>query len=158
LGRKGRLTLYESYREREEYMKTRFMGEYKSALENDGVLPKVVVKMGHYHIFRGIFLGNVPTLGNFVSEFAGSNRMDSFIIAAHVIGGEPEWRIQKSLVKFGNPNGWTIIDLRPLRPFAHQKKIKDLSNSWKRRIFATDALFLIGNSKDGTYKISKGAK
>lgn len=74
-------TAYENSREREHSMKRVFMERYREAQEAGDHLPRVIAKMGHWHLFRGIYRGNVPTFGNFLSEFAISNGMDSFLIS-----------------------------------------------------------------------------
>ena len=52
---------------------------------------------------------------------------------------------------------FTIYDLRPLRPYAHQGLIKDLSDYYKNLIFMTDAVLIIREGHTGSYDIVKSA-
>ncbi|TFH36247.1 MAG: hypothetical protein E4G95_05955 [Bacteroidia bacterium] len=158
LGRTGQLTLYESSREREHSMKLRFMESYRKAQSSGETLPIVMVKMGHYHLFRGIYRLNVPTFGNFLSEFAVSNGMSSFVISSYVIEGPEEWRNSGGvLAEVAGDAAFTLIDFRPLRAYANQNKIDKLSDGWKSLIFSTDAALIIRGGQTGSYEIVKSA-
>lgn len=50
---------------------------------------------------------------------------------------------------------WTIIDFRPLRKYAHAKRIEDLSEGIKSLLFRVDALLVIGNARPGTYTLTR---
>ncbi len=154
--RNGELTGYDSNLEREEHLKARFMIEYKAAQKSGDLLPKVVLKLGHWHVYRGIYRGNVFTFGNFLSEFAISNGKKAFILSTALVGDPDEWRNTKGpWVDVVNPDKWTIIDFRPLRKYAHAKRIEDLSEGIKSLLFRVDALLIIGNAKPGTYTLTR---
>ena len=153
---KGELTGYDSNLEREEHMKKRFMTEYEAAQKQGDLLPKVVLKLGHWHVYRGIYRGNVYTLGNFLSEFAISNGKKVFILSTSLLGDPDEWRNTKGpWADIADPDKWTIFDFRPLRPLAHANRIEGLSDGIKGLLFRVDALLVIGNSKPGTYQRTK---
>ena len=158
LGRKGKPTSYESGRERENSMKLRFMENYNKA-ENAGAEDiKAFVKMGHYHLLRGIYKLNVPTFGNFLSEFAISKNANSFLISSYTFGSPDKYRnIGGPLVEAASKKKFTIYDLRPLRPYAHQGSIKDLSDYYKQLIFSADAVLIIREGHTGSYDIVKSA-
>jgi len=158
LGRKGYPATYESGRERENSMKLRFMDNYKKATDKGDKNIKAFVKMGHYHLLRGIYRLNVPTFGNFLSEFALSKGTNTFIISSHTFDSPDKYRnIGGPFVEAAGKEKFTIYDLRPLRPYAHQGMIKDLSDYYKQLIFSADAVLVIREGHTGSYDIIKSA-
>lgn len=154
--RRTPLGAYEGGREREASMKARFMEHYRIALQ-DEVLPRAIVKMGHWHTFRGIYRGDVLTFGNFLSELATSNGSESVMVATYVVNGPEEWRNSGgAITRVADPNEIAVIDLRPLRPLAHQDMIADLSESWRNLIFQADMLLIIGGGRTGSYTVAYG--
>lgn len=147
---------YESGREREESMKARFMDRYRAALRHEG-LPKAMVKMGHWHTLRGIDRADVPTFGNFLSELAIANGSESVMVATYVVNGPDAWRNSGGVfAEVADPDGIVVIDLRPLRPLAHQDRIRSLSEGWRSLIFQADILLIIGGGRTGSYTIAYG--
>lgn len=155
----GQPTGYDSNLEREENMKTLFMFEYRRAQAAGDSLPKVLLKFGHWHTIRGINWGNVFTLGNFVSDFAHSNKTKTFSLALYrnnaagdygVLSDSPDF---KPLADAADKDKWTVIDLRPLRKFIHAGQIKGASAELRRMIFGFDAALLIGGAERGTYNL-----
>ena len=155
----GQLTGYDSNLEREENMKALFMLEYRRAQAAGDPLPKVVLKLGHYHLVRGRSWSDVLSLGNFISEFAKSNEMDSFHLAIYnnnasgdygVLAAAPDY---KPLAEAVSVDKWAVVDLRPLRALAHGGKVTGLNPELRRVIFDFDAAFLIGGASRGTYKL-----
>ena len=51
--------------------------------------PKVLVKMGHWHVYRGVGPSHLQTLGNFATEFAFANGRDALAVAVF-LGGSGE--------------------------------------------------------------------
>lgn len=154
----GQPTGYISNLEREENMKALFMLEYRKAEAAGDALPKVLLKFGHYHVIRGRSWSNVLSLGNFISEFAKSRDMNSFHLALYnnnasgdygVLASEPDY---KPLADAAPKDKWTVIDLRPLRDYAHSGKLSGLTPELRRVIFGFDAALLIGGATRGTYK------
>lgn len=155
--RKGKPTAYENGREREESMKLRFMEHYRQAQDAGEALPRVLAKLGHWHILRGFSRANVPTFGNFLSEFSISNRMETFILSTYVIEGPESWRNNTGVLqRIALPSQFTVVDFRPLRPYAHQDRISNLSDAWKRLLFRADAALVIRGGKTGSYTITRG--
>jgi len=147
-------TGYESNREREENMKTLFMRRYRTAERVDRVLPKVLLKFGHWHLYRGMSRGSVFTLGNFISEFATSNGMQSFSIAVLLDDGPGS---NRDLIKYApwakpfvdaSAGAWTVIDLRPVRAYAHAARLGTIDPELWRLIFGFDAV-LFGHGAHG---------
>jgi len=154
--RRIHLGAYESGREREASMKARFMERYRIALQGED-LPKAIVKMGHWHTLRGIYRGDVLTFGSFLSELATANGSESLMVATYVVNGPDEWRNSGgAIARVADPNGIVVIDLRPLRPLAHQDAISDLSEGWRDLIFQSDMLLIIGGGRTGSYTVAYG--
>lgn len=150
-------TAYENMREREHSMKLRFMERYREAQKAGDSLPRVVAKLGHWHLFRGIYRGNVPTFGNFLSEFAISNGLGSFLISTYVVGSPEGWRNTGGpLAAAAGEGTFTLIDLRPLRPLAHQGRIADLSEGLERLLFRADAALIVRGGRTGGYRFASG--
>ena len=143
-------TGYESNREREENMKTLFMRGYRAAERSEHALPKVLLKFGHWHLYRGMNLGSVFTLGNFVSDLATSNGMQSFGIAVLLDDGAGSSRDLLKRAPWAKPfvdassGPWTVIDLRPMRPYAHDRRLGTIDPELWRLLFGFDAV-LVGH-------------
>ena len=158
LGRQGYAKFYESSSEREHSMKLRFIDNYKKAQHSGEKLPKAYVKMGHYHLLRGIYRLNVPTFGNLLSELAIFNGSGSFILAGFVINSPDKWRGSSEILeKVASKSQFTVIYLSPLRHLANQNKIENLSDGWKEFIFRSDAILIVRGGKTGNYDIVKSA-
>lgn len=157
LSQQGQPTAYASVRERESSMKARFMEEYRRAQATGDSLPRVLLKLGHWHVFRGIYRSNVTTLGNFVDELATANGMGAFILSTYVVESPEEWRNSGSTMEsVALPDEeFTLVDLRPLRKYAHQDRIAELSEGWQRLLFRADALLIIRGGRTGSYTIAR---
>jgi hypothetical protein len=82
----GELTGYANGFEREQLMKRLFLREYRAAEAQGDRHPKVLVKMGHWHIYRGVGPSHLQTLGNFLAEFAFANGRDALTVAVFLRG------------------------------------------------------------------------
>ncbi len=157
LSRRGEPTAYENGREREESMKHRFMEQYRRALLSGDTLPRVLAKLGHWHLFRGIYRANVTTFGNFLSEFAVSNGMQYFLLSASVIESPEAWRNTRGVIAdAARATQFTVIDFRPLRPYAHQGLVEGLSDGLRQLMFQVDAALIIRGGETGEYSIARG--
>jgi hypothetical protein len=157
LSRRGLPTAYENGREREESMKLQFMELYRRAQSAGDTLPRVLAKLGHWHLFRGIYRANVTTFGNFLSEFALSNGMAMFVLTTYVVESPETWRNTGGpLVDVAGQGRFTVVDFRPLRPYAHQNMIAELSEGFRRRLFQADAALIIRGGRTGGYSIVRG--
>jgi hypothetical protein len=151
---------YESNYTREENMKDLFMREYRKAQAAGEKTPKVLLKLGHYHVIRGINWSDVFSLGNFVSEFAKSNNKKSFVMTMWLnnASGYSDWMQKeadyKAMAKVAPTDQWTVIDFRPLRNYASAGKIQDLNPRMKQAIFGYDAALIIGGGSRGTFQLT----
>jgi hypothetical protein len=68
--------------EREYLMKQSFLANYRAAERADGAPPRVLLKFGGYHIYRGATPTMAQGLGGFVNEFAVQNGASSLSIYA----------------------------------------------------------------------------
>jgi hypothetical protein len=111
---------------REDYMKRRFMTEYRRAEAADGKQPRVLLKYGSWHLFHGRGPGNVYTIGNFVQEFSIANGMETIgvmLLTSEKAGFDPQAPAWLGPLLPEQLSEWTLVDLRPLRPYAHARKI-----------------------------------
>ena len=161
---------YDNGYEREEWMKSCFLDHYRRAEARDHAPPRVLLKFGHWHLFRGLGPSNLQTLGDFVSEFAESNRGQSFHIA--IFANNPPGSAEGDLSTWSDSTPallarrapqteWTIVDLRALRP-DYAPLTAALSpaqrDNFRRWIFGFDAALFIGGLRPGTYVFNPGVK
>lgn len=155
---RGELTGWRSNAEREHYMKLNFMANYRAAQRAGDTLPRVLLKFGSVHAGNWLSSTNVHTIGSFVSEFAIANGLDAFHMVAWLVN-EPGtyWTLTESpeylpLAQVGSTESWTIVDLRPLRSFAHAGRLTSMSREMRSLVFAYDAVLLIGSGTRGTHE------
>ena len=154
----GASTGYASNRDREEFMKRRLAFALEAAETRTGDLPRVLLKVGHWHAIRGRNWGNVFSLGGFATELGIANGARSFSLATGLVGepegatplgeGDPQYA---PLTAAGDPNGWRVVDFRPLRPLIHAGKVEGVTPELERWIFGFDAALLIGASRAATF-------
>jgi hypothetical protein len=153
----GAVTGYAANFEREQYMKTRFIAQYRRAQKGGDSLPRVLLKFGNVHGGNWLSPTYVQALGEFVHEFAIANGSKSFHLVAWLVNDPGTyWSLSEDpayalLAKVGSTKEWTIVDLRPLRDLWYAGKLNALSPDLRRTIFAFDAALLIGNGTRGTY-------
>jgi hypothetical protein len=158
---------YDNGLEREEYMKRRFMDEYRRAETADGAPPKVLLKLGHWHLYRGLGPSNLQTLGDFVSQLAVANDNGSFHLAIWPNGDAGEygdlhgWSVHGPLLlsSAASPSEWTLLDLRPLRASWRQVSQSvpvDDRDDLRRWVFGFDAALFIGRMHPGTHHLVPG--
>ena len=134
---------------REDWMKQRFMRDYREAEKLDRRAPRVIVKAGGYHLMRGRGLGNVFTLGNFLHEFAIANGGRALSLNVVPLGTwadtfdklPPEYQV---LLPSKDMTAFTVVDLRPLRPYDHRGDTFGLTGAdrtkFSRLVFSYDML------------------
>jgi hypothetical protein len=155
-GAAGGTTGYESSREREENMKDLLLADYRRAEKADGGLPRALIKMGHWHLYEGIGPGQIPTLGNFVHEFAKSHGKTSLHVAFFVVGKPDEFRsIAKTpwLAPFAESvpaDRSTVHDLEAIRGVTYTAAGRNLDPQLKRIIFGFDAAVFLTGAHPGT--------
>jgi hypothetical protein len=127
---------YENARRRERLMKTLFAANYARAARTAPAAPKVLLKFGGYHVYRGLSPVHSSGIGNYVAEFAAAQGAESLHIRLLPLKGsaiiyprvgqpgqsrrfsyenQPDAHYLQPI--FGNllPSDWTLFDLRPLR-------------------------------------------
>jgi hypothetical protein len=127
---------YDNARRREHLMKTRFAADYTRAARTAATPPRVLLRFGAYHIYRGLNPVRGRGIGNYVAEFAeGRGAQSLHIRLMPVKGSSPFYprvgqpaqlrpfnydddpRSQYLRPMLGNRlnSDWTMFDLRPLR-------------------------------------------
>jgi len=162
---------------REEYLKSRFLAEYRFAEQQDGRAPKVLLKFGHYHLYRGLSPTNVLSLGNLASDLARAHDLKLFSIALYAFnanGGKQGYgpfaasdssRFLGVFAAAAPANGWAVLDLRPLREYPYFRALSaaqpdmtaDAREDLKRLVYGFDALLMMGNSAAATHTLTQVA-
>ncbi|MGH7459783.1 MAG: hypothetical protein ACREMA_01985 [Longimicrobiales bacterium] len=156
-----RISGYESNREREELMKTRFLEFYREAQTRGDTWPRVLVKLGHWHIVRGPNWGSVFSLGDFLTNVARHNDTKTLSIAMYLNNAQGEYGAMHTypdyayLSRAAGTSGWVLIDLRPLRRFVHSNRVS-LNAEQARIVHGFDiALMLSGTEPANTTVIAR---
>jgi hypothetical protein len=147
---------------REELMKRNLARWLRRADQVDGDAGKVMMKFGGAHLSRGQkVITDDFSLGNFVSELATWRGTTSFHVL--VVGGrgsrvatasprgfatgaslgDEAW--MAPVVAQALPAGWTVFDLRPLRPALSAGRFR-VEEELRRVIFGYDALVVLTGS------------
>jgi hypothetical protein len=153
----------DSNRERALLMKQTFMQDYEQAAK--GSRPKVLMKFGDWHLYKGFNPLQNNDIGNFVTELAdGQGTKALHIIILPVKGtrlrfagiGRPytpegfkmlddnDYKFMQPFVDGTGSEGWTVFDLRKLRG----EKISDVS--LQRLVLGYDLLVLIPEATAAT--------
>jgi hypothetical protein len=127
---------YGNLRRRERLMKTLFTANYARATATAAAPPKVLLKFGGYHVYRGLNPAHSSGIGNYISEFAEAQGAQSLHIRLMPVRGSsimfPRVGQPAQQMSFNNadrpgsrylqpvlsnllPSDWTVFDLRPLR-------------------------------------------
>lgn len=153
---------YESNDTREQLIRRNLLEHLRRADARPGGAGKVMVKMGASHLPRGQkLLTNDFSTGNFLYELATARGTHSFHVM--VVGGKGTKVATASPAGFGTgpsagdsprlaplvaealPEGWTVFDLRPLRP-AHSSGRIRLEEPLRRVVYGYDALVILTGS------------
>ncbi len=157
-GRRQATTEYASSVEREWSMRARFMEHYQATVPA-AEPPKAIVKMGHWHTLRGFYRADVLTFGNFLTELAAANSMGTVMVATYAVNSPDSWRNSGgAIARVADPEGISLIDLRPLRSLAYQDGIAELGDAWRDLIFQADFLLIFGGGQTGSYNTAYGRK
>lgn len=143
---------------RARLMKQNFLDDYDAA-SAPRKRQRVLIKLGDWHVYKGINPLQQRDLGNFIAEFAdGQNRTSLHILVlgakgTHALFGgydrplrhEPfsmdqdeQYQWLKAAIDAQKAGTWTLYDLRSLR-----FKQLDLDGDWERVIYGFDLLVLI---------------
>ena len=127
---------YPNARRRERLMKTLFAANYARAERAAAGPPKVLLKFGAFHVYRGLNPVHGSGIGNYVAEFAEAHGVQSLhIYLMPVKGSQPIWprvsqpaqlrsfnHVDEARYRYLQPvftnlltSEWTMFDLRPLR-------------------------------------------
>jgi hypothetical protein len=157
--RPGGAGVYHSNHRREQYMRQRFMVEYRAAQRGGDSLPRVVLKFGQWHALRGVLnWGEVEPLGTFVGELARSNGLESLHIWTGLVNEPGQvWTLfdfpdYVPLARAGSTGGWWVVDLRPIRALAAAGRTEPLNDELRKVIFGFDLALLIGGARRATYE------
>jgi hypothetical protein len=148
--RTGRVGYFDSNALRERSMKLEFMRRYRAAMEAGDSMPRVVVKFGHVHAVDGRNQSDVLALGSFLSQFALTNERQSFQIAIYGLNeAGRHWTLSEyedyaPLTRASRIDAWTLLDLRPLRPWVSAGRLENLNNTLRDVILGFDAVLVIG--------------
>jgi len=155
---------YESNRERALLMKRTFEQEYTRATQAEGKPPKVLLKFGGDHTYKGFNPLRNNDLGNFLTELAdGQGTASLHILILGVKGsqlrfagiGHPfqpgdfnlaedkdsDFLFLKPMFDNLTSDGWTMFDLRGLRQGF--RSLGPVDKELERMIFGNDLLVLI---------------
>ena len=153
---------------REEYMKTRFLEEYRRAEAVDGARPRGLLKYGHWHLYKGLSPGRVPTLGNFLNGFARINELGFFSIAVYgfddgsnygPLGGSRWNAYLRPFAAVAGEDRWTLVDLRPFREYPTLEALdraggldEEAKGDLRRLVYGFDSVLLLGGTRKATYE------
>ena len=163
---------YESNAQRSQLMKTHFTRYYRAALSREKTPPKALFKFGANHVRKGRNYTNVYDLGNFTAELAAFNGLPSFhllVVGASgtqngylpFLGNDADRKKPinvaeafsffdaKPLVAAAG-DGWSVLDLRPLRPLLHGGKLGPLPKGLADLIWGFDAVLVIRQVRAAT--------
>ncbi len=159
--KKDGMKAYENRKEREEFMKQQFLHQYRQVQALGVDQPKVIFKFGGAHVEPGIAPNLVPTLGNFVREFAimqGTNAVNIAILCYN----------EKNCNQLKNPataplaafveNEIGLYDFSILKDNIAKGELVDINEELKRWILRYDALIMIPNSHKAGITVIARAK
>jgi hypothetical protein len=167
---------YESNQERDDLMKRHFVEAYRAAQARGEAHPKVIIKLGANHVFRGPSMTDSYEIGSFVPEFARSEGGSALNILLVVKRGtynafrpfgsveadkvkpydlltSEEYAVfdMKSVLAASSDSTWTLIDLRPVRTKSANGALKGLSPIAKRLLLSFDAVVVAPEGHASVY-------
>lgn len=134
-------------------MKRQLAFHLRAARRDGEDRPRVLLKFGHWHATRGKNPGNVHALGGFAAAVANFHGSDAFSVATALVG-DPETQPPpeyKALAAAGDPDGWRVVDFRPIRPLVRAGLVEGVTPELEDWIFDFDAALLIGGSREATF-------
>lgn len=156
---------------RSALMKRNFMRCLRSPT-NTGAPPRMLLRMGAFHVGRGRSPLGIFDLGNLASELAQSNGLTSLHLLVIAGGGEvnrwypfaPEAAAKRapydakaeldviganSLLDAADDRGWTLIPLAPLRADATLRRAS--GKAFEELVYAYDAAIVIPQAQAATF-------
>jgi hypothetical protein len=155
-------TPYLSNRQRARLMKGAFLDNLGAAANADQALPKVLLKLGAYHVYRGVNPLHSSELGNLVAEVAEGHKLLATNLLALGVKGQqlrvtgvarppapaaldlatdPDLGFLAPLLAAQLANTWTLYDLRALR--LSFGKLGKVDPELERLIFGFDFVVLV---------------
>ncbi len=131
---------YGNARRRERLMKTLFAANYARASRNAAAPPKVLLKFGAFHGYRGLNPFHGSGIGNYIAELAEGEGTQSLHIRLMPTKALPS--IFNNLL----PSDWTMFDLRPFRPHLSANASLDVASL----VFGYDLLVVVPESTPST--------
>jgi hypothetical protein len=158
---------YDSNRQRALLMKRNFIEGYRAATELEGHAPRVLMKFGGEHTYKGFNPLRNNDLGNLISELADSAGSQSVHILILGVKGsqlrfagigrpfqpatfnlvedkDSDFRFLKPMFDNLENDGWTMFDLRGLRKGF--PALGPVDKELERLVFGNDLLVLIPNA------------
>jgi len=140
---------HEAGRARETNMKRLFAERHREAEASRAALPKVLVKSGHLHLYRGLSpRTELYTLGNFLSELAVFHGLESLHLYALVDRPYVRDGWLGPFARAALPGEATLFDLRPLAGWARREEALD--PNVRRLIMGYDVLVFLRDGAAGS--------
>ena len=160
---------YGNARRRERLMKTLFAANYARAARTAAAPPKVLLKFGAYHVYRGLNPVHGSGIGNYVAEFAEGQGAQSLHIYLMPVKGsqpiypragqpaplrpfnledDPGFRYLQPVFSNLLPSDWTMFDLRPLRQDLNRPGA--MNADLATLVFGFDILVMVPESRPST--------
>jgi hypothetical protein len=162
-------TDYDNARRRSLLMKTLFAADYAAAARTENAPPKVLLKFGAFHLYRGLNPVHGSGIGDYVAELAEGEGAQSLHIRLmpakgtfpiRARGGRPAQTrafnlrddpgsvyLEPMLANLVGSD-WTVFDLRPLRPGFD--RLGESSPALANLVFGIDLLVLIPEATPST--------
>jgi hypothetical protein len=155
---------YSSNRDRARLMKETFLDDLGAAAKADGAFPKVLLKFGAFHGYRGNNPLRSSEIGNMIGEAAEAHRVKSVHVIVLGVQGQQlaisapgkaaavplDLTAADSDFAFLAPfyaaqvaKAWTVFDLRPFRN--HWRGFGPLDPELERLVFGYDFMVLIAD-------------
>lgn len=163
LGQGSKDTAYASNRHRAKLMKGLLLDDIGAAAKADGAFPKMIVKLGGYHLYRGNNPLRSSEVGNMIGEAAEAHRVDAVNILVLGLHGQqlamvgpgkpaqpqkldfvhdPDWKFMAPLARDAEKLGaYSLFDLRALRPAFGSLKVGDAE--LERLVFGYDFVVIV---------------
>jgi len=158
----GGSTPYLSNRARARLMKGTFLDDLSAAAKAEHELPKVMLKLGAYHLYRGFNPLHSSELGNMIGEAAEGHKVLAVNVLVLGLEGQqlrpagvgkraapgaldlradPDWKFAAPLFAATRKTGWTLFELRALRP--RFRDLGAIAPELERLIFGYDFVIVI---------------
>jgi len=151
-------------------MKSLFAADYAAAARTGGHSPKVLLKLGEFHVYRGFNPAHGSGVGNYIAEFADASDAESLHICIMAVKytqriypkigqparerafnrkDDPYSRYLQPILANVLESDWTLMDLRPLRQTLREARtIADPGIS--TLVFGMDLLVVIPEATPST--------